>query len=140
MEITEKERLMLVKYKKLICGATMELIELSHDSGKNELEIKKKISMVLSLLSTIASYSNIKNCNMNGFNEVANEIFHDFTIPSKELKLIKKIDPSLWNKEITMKLELFCNYANFIRFDFTNKKAIKITFPKNLNFGNITNR
>ncbi|MGA2681056.1 MAG: hypothetical protein ABSF44_04560 [Candidatus Bathyarchaeia archaeon] len=140
MEITEKERLMLLEYKKHICDATMELIELSHDLGKNELEIKKKISLVLSSLSKIASYSEIKNCNLDGFREIANEIFEDFIHPSREFELLREIDSSLWEKEINLKLELFCNYANFIRFDFANNKAIKINFPKNLNLGYITNR
>jgi hypothetical protein len=140
VEITEKERLMLLEYKKQICDATMELMELSHDLGKNELEIKKKISLVLSSLSKIASYSGVENCNVDGFREIANEIFEDFTHPSQEFELIREIDSSFWEKEVNLKLELFCNYANFIRFDFTNKKDIEINFPKNLNLGYITNR
>jgi hypothetical protein len=140
VEITEKERFMLLEYKKQICDATMELIELSHELEKNELEIKKKISYVLSSLSKIASYSKIKNCNVDGFKEIANEIFEDFIHPSREFELLREIDSSFWEKEINLKLELFCYYANFIRFDFANKKAIEITFPKNLNLGYANNR
>jgi hypothetical protein len=93
MEITEKERLMLVNYQKLICGSTMELLDLTNSIEKNKLEIKKKVSMILSLLSTISSYSNIKNCNIDGFREVANELFKDFSFPSNETKMIKKMIP-----------------------------------------------
>ncbi len=76
MEITETERLRLVKDKETICGATMSILEIANDP-KNILQIEQK-------------------------------------------KL--------------------CNYANSVRFDFTNKKGLKITLPKiNLNFGHNTN-
>ena len=65
----------------------------------------------------------------------------NFSFPSNQTKLIKKIDSSRWKKDITVSLELFCNYANSIRLDFTNKKGLKITLPKiNLNFGYNTNK
>jgi len=60
MELTETERLMLVGKKEEIRESTEEIIELSCDLKKNVIEIKKKITGILSLLSTIASYSKPK--------------------------------------------------------------------------------
>ena len=65
---------MLVEYQKRICNTSMELLDLTDDIEKNTSEIKKKISLMLSLINTIAGYSNIKNCNVDGFREVANDL------------------------------------------------------------------
>jgi hypothetical protein len=133
MEITEKERLMLVKSKESICGATIEILELESDP-KNALLIKKKISIILSLLSTIASYSNSKNYNLDKLTEFAEALFKMLN-PRIEI-LEDLLFLMKWRAFTIPDLELFCNYVNSIRFDFT-KKDLKITLPKNINLGNI---
>lgn len=133
MEITETERLMLVKNKESICGATIEILELESDP-KNALLIKEKISIILSLLSTIASYSNSKNYDLDKFTEFAECLFKMLN-PRKEI-LEESLFLKTWRAFAIPYLELFCNYVNSIRFDFT-KKDLKITLPKNINFGNI---
>jgi hypothetical protein len=49
MQISETERLLLRKDRESICGATLEILELVNDP-KNSLAIKKKMSIILSLL------------------------------------------------------------------------------------------
>lgn len=143
MDITEKERLMLVGKKEEICGITKQILEMAHDP-KNSLEIKKNMTTILSLLSTIASYSEVKNYKFDGFREIADNDFVNLNMPLEYLEELKKKDPIRWNNDIVFSLELFCNYANSVRFDFTKKRVKiilpKITLPKNLNIGNITNQ
>ena len=133
MEITEKERLMLVKDKESICGATLEILELENDP-KNALLIKKKISIILSLLTTIASFSDFKNLDIDKFTKIAPPLFRYLNPRTEILQDAHYLDT--WRSIVVPDLELFCNYVNSIRFDFT-KKDLKITFPKNINLGNI---
>ena len=75
--MTETERLLLRKDKESICGATLEILELVNDQ-KNSLEIKKKISIILSLLSGMLNYSDLKNnkkSNLTPVTKFANLIF-----------------------------------------------------------------
>lgn len=130
MLITETERLMLVKDKETICGATMGILRLANDSN-NILEIKEKFQIILSLLNTIASYANPKNLDLNQFTEAVNVVFDVMT---KE----KELDE--WDKSQFF-IESLCSYANSVRFNFTTKEGLKITLPKiNLNFGHVTNQ
>jgi hypothetical protein len=142
VEITEKERLMLVKKKEVICGLTLEILALENDP-KNALLIKQKVTTILSLISTIASYSDSKNYNLDGFRILADAMFGILIQPFEELERLKKASPELW-RDVVYDIELFCNYANSVRFNFTKKglKIVfpKITLPKNLNIGNITNK
>ena len=64
MELTEKERLLLVEKKEEIRRLTEDIIELTADLKKNETELKKKVTGILSLISTIASYTNSKDLDM----------------------------------------------------------------------------
>ena len=118
MEITEKEREMLVGKKEEIRKLTEEIIDLSIDQVKNEIEIKKRITGIFSLISTIASYAKPKDYDFNRLNLMVNTANHT---------------------NFRFLLEAFCNDVNSITFDFT-KKGLKITLPKNLNIGNITNK
>ena len=61
LELTEQERLMLVGKKDEIRKVTEEILELASNPEQNALELKKKVTGVLSLISTIASYSKSKN-------------------------------------------------------------------------------
>lgn len=130
MEISATERMMLIKEKETICGFTMEIIKLSRDP-QNEVTIKQNFSIILQKLNTIASYSNTKNYDLDKFTEGVNALF--------ELMSIEKAN-KIWILS-PKAIEKACNYANSVRFDFINKKGIKITLPKlNFNFGNITNK
>jgi hypothetical protein len=65
-----------------------------------EIELKKKVTGILSLISTIASYSKCKNDNLERITYMANILSYlgmDFLH------------------------EYFCNEVNAIRFDFTKK-------------------
>lgn len=135
MEITEKERLMLVKNKETICGATLQILRMAHDP-KNSLIIKENITTILSLLNTIASYSNVKGKSLDVFTTWADLIFSRFYLASK----CGDDNQDSWNEYIVCgerRLEEFCNAVNSIRFDFTPKKGINIGLPKikNLNLG-----
>ena len=125
MEITEKERMLLVKKKEEICGATFQILDMAHEP-KNAVEIKKDITLILSLLSTISSYS--KSGNLDFASLEAEDIFEDMR------------NGADWHELIVPSLERFCNDVNSIRFDFTEKRGLKVVLPKNLNFGNITNK
>lgn len=136
MEITEKERLMLVKKKELICGLTLKVLDLI-DDPKNSLEIKKNLTTILSELSVIASYSDSKNYDLDAITNLAWNIFK--LLSQYPAKVIEDIIPNYWKELIIPRIESFCNAVNSIRFDFT-KKGFKIVLPKNLNLGFITNK
>ncbi len=108
MELTENERLMLVGMKEEIRKLTEELLDLSASPKRNRVEITKKITGILSLLSTISSYSKPKNY---------------------DLKTMALMANSLSTKSSQLLFEIFCNSVNSINFDFT-RKDFKIVFPK----------
>ena len=122
MELTEQERLMLVKKKEEICGLTLKILDLKNDL-KNIEEIKKYFTTILSELSTIASYSDSKNYNLNKFTIFITQLF---------LMMSEEENSKIWIAS-PLSIEIACNFANSMRFDFT-KKGLKIHFPKvNLN-------
>ena len=118
MELPEKERLMLVKKKEIICGLTLKILDMAHDP-KNALEIKKNLTTILSELNAIASYSDSKNYDLNQFTKGVNALF-DLMSREKEMK-IWILSPKA--------IENVCNYANSMRFEFV-KKTFKIHIPK----------
>ncbi|MEM3797242.1 MAG: hypothetical protein QXE05_01420 [Nitrososphaeria archaeon] len=118
MELTEKERLMLVEKKDEIRRLTTEILEMA-SNPKNELEIKKKFTSILSHLNTIASYSDSKNINLDNFTDVINILFGTMSIEK---------DSKMWIQSPIL-IEIICNYANSIRFNFT-KRDVKIHLPK----------
>jgi hypothetical protein len=113
MELTEKERLLLVEKKEEIRRLSEDIFELTADLKKNEIELKKKVTGILSLISTIASYTNSKNLDMRLLIAAAQHIFY-----------IIEMKPVLV-KTATTELEIFCNVANSITFNFT-KKDLKV--------------
>ena len=117
MELTEKERLMLVEKKQEIRKLTEDIFDLVADVEKNGVEIKKKVNGILSLFSVIASYTNSKNNLTLPLIQFATWIFH----------LIDET-PSM-HRVITTDLEFFCNTVNSVTFNFT-KKDLKINIPK----------
>lgn len=127
MQISETERLMLVKKKEEICGVTLEILKIAN-VNQQEVEIKKGMTLILSLLSTIASYSSPKNHDLDAVEDMVNIITSQLDLENYALA--------------ECMLEVFCNTVNSIRFDFNHKDGIKlkVTLPKNLNFGHITNQ
>ena len=117
MELTEKERLMLVEKKEEIRRLTEDIIELTSEIKKNEIELKKKVTSILSLISTIASYTNSKNLDMRPFVKFAQIIFY-----------IIETSPE-FVKTITTDLEIFCNVVNSLTFNFT-KKGLRVNIQK----------
>jgi hypothetical protein len=117
MELTENERLMLVKKKETICGLTLKILDMAHDP-KNALEIKKNLTTILSELNAIASYSDSKNYNLNQFTISVNSLF--------DLMWLEK-EGKIWIAS-PKGIEYICNFANSIRFEF--KKKFKIRIPK----------
>ena len=126
MEITEKERLMLVRKKGEIRRLTEEILENIPTNGENSIQIRKKVTGILSLISTIESYSNSKNYGVDRMREMANFIFSQLDLTCYVVADVA--------------LQIFCNTVNSIRFNFAHK-GLKVHFPKiSLNFGNITNK
>lgn len=103
---------------------TEELLDLATNAEKNEVEIKKKITGVLSLVSTIASYSKSKNYDLDKITTMANMTYQMLGIENYALS--------------DFMLKGFCNAVNSIRFDFT-KKDLKINNSKNRRF-NLQNK
>lgn len=127
MELTEKERLMLVSKMEEIRKLTLRNLDIVNDP-QNEIEIKKNFTSIINLMSQIASYSPNGNY-PNKLTLAINELFRIMTF-EKKMKY--------WSNSPSY-VELTCNYVNSAKFNFT-KNGIKIILPKiNLNFGPITN-
>ena len=126
MEITEKERLILVEKKKEISRLTLEILAIENDP-KNALAIKEKLTTILSLLNTIGSYSDSKNFKLEDFIEIERAIFKMLNTRSEVLEETTYL--TTWQQIVIPEVELFCNYVKSITFDFTDEKGLKITLP-----------
>jgi len=118
VELTEKERLMLVEKKDEIRKLTTEILDMA-SKPENALEIKKKFTSILSHLNTIASYSDSKNIRLDKFTDVINLLF---------LQMDKEKLANVWASS-RIYSGIICNYANSVRFNFTRKDS-KIILPK----------
>jgi hypothetical protein len=128
MEMTEKERLMLVEKKEEIRKLTLQNLDMARDP-QNEIEIKKNFTSIISLLSQIASYSHT-SYNLNEMTRGITLLF---------LEMSQEKNHKLWIGA-PIAIEFVCNYVNSVKFNFT-KNGLKISIPKmNINFGNITNK
>lgn len=112
MKLTENERLMLVKRKDEILKLTIEILDIKNDP-KQALEIKKKMTSVLSHISVIGSYSESKKFDMDPLKEFTTGIF-----------ISMNMSTDIWI-HISTYLDVWCNTVNSIQFDFT-KRDIKI--------------
>ena len=119
MELTEKERLMLVEKKEEIRKLTLEILDIANDP-RQATEIKKKIASILSILSTIGSYAKPKE-DLTFFTRMADLIFYEMSL----------LDPDTCSPEdwIYERIEEFCIYVNSVQFEFT-KTGLKIRMPK----------
>jgi hypothetical protein len=118
MELSEKERQMLVEKKAEIRKLTDDIVELSEDLKKNRIEIKKRISGILSSISVIASFTSSKKIDMIAFAQFSEILF--WHLDKYSLK---------YPYPITTDLDIFCNIANSIRFDFTTR-GLKVKINK----------
>jgi len=123
MESDEKERLFVLKavldLKSDILQLTTEILDLLHTSG-NSLEIKKRITGILSKLNTIAVFAKTETKKLDELTSYANLLF--YFLRTEKIRVTSRL---LARRH----LEDFCNYVNSIRFDFT-KKGLKIHLPK----------
>jgi len=116
MELTEKERLMLIEMKNEILKLTLEIMDITKDEDKKG-EIKKKITTIISKISIISSYAKPKNINLQPLLEAVNLLFVHMDALEDSWTVYSPI------------IEMICNNINYIQFDFT-KKDIKIKIPK----------
>ena len=117
MELTENERLMLVEKKEDILKLTKEILKILKERDPEQaLEVKKKMTSILSLISTIGSYAKSKYDSRNLWAST-NMIFLQMNALGDR-----------WTS-IASWIEVFCNTVNLIEFNFT-KRDIKIKIPK----------
>jgi hypothetical protein len=116
MELAEKERLMLVSKKEEILKLTKEILDPLKDP-EQAIEVKKRMTSILSLVSTIASYAESKNYNLDA-------LMRFTTMISLQMDMLGKEWASFgaW-------IQVFCNTVNSIQFNFT-KRDIIIRIPK----------
>jgi hypothetical protein len=116
MEITEKERLMLVEKKEEILKLTVEILDIYREP-KQALEIKKRMTGILSLLSTIACYADSKNYNLDALENAVTMTFLQMNIAGKHWAYVSPM------------IEVFCNTVNNVQFNFA-RRDIRIKIPK----------
>lgn len=115
MELSEKERLMLVKKKEEILELTCEILEIMNDPAQ-ALQVKKKITRILSKLSTIACYAG-SDRNLDNLSRAASMLFAQIDMLS-----------DAWTS-LSPLIQFLCNTFNTIQFNFT-KSGINIKVPK----------
>jgi hypothetical protein len=111
MELSENERLMLVRKKEEISKLTSELVE----SNLNNKQTIAKINEVISLLSTIGSYAKADR-DLTAFTRLA-------------LQITTRIESGM---NANLLIDAFCTAANSVKFDFT-KRGLKLSFPIHIN-------
>jgi len=113
VELTERERLLLLEKKDEIRKVTEEILECHADPGRWG-EISKKMNHVLSLLSTISSYSKPDR---------------DLAKFTKAALFISGYGGRHGYQFFRVHIETFCAAANSVRFEFT-REGIKLYIPK----------
>ena len=116
MELTECERLMLVEIKKEILELTLEIFDIVKDKEK-KIDVKKKLTTILSKISIISSYAKPKNVKLKPIFDIATILFIQIDGMGE-----------LWTSYSPL-IEMFCNIVNHIQYDFT-KRDITIKIPK----------
>lgn len=113
MELTEKERLKLIEKKEELLKVTRELRDITPDD-KNAIEIKKKIDHIISIISTIASFTKT-DLRLDSLTKLAEHI-------------ILTGESIGWENEAIM-IDMFCVLVNSINFKFT-RTSVTINIPK----------
>ena len=171
MELTEKERESLEKERDKIKELSMEILELENDPN-NSVKLKQNVIGIQFSINRLSSYSRINQNKLDACAKIASAVLGLLSSkpPEEVIKGLESeiIDPSdellkkakikrdqwvlphqnvaypLWWSYVVDALDIYCNFVNSIRFDFT-KKGLKINFPKitlpkNLFVGNIFNK
>lgn len=116
MELTEQERLLLIEKKDEIRKVTEEILECYADPNRWG-EINKGMNHVLSLLSTLGSFSKADR-NIDAFTKLARFISgHGGLHGSLE-----------GYQFLRVQIEAFCAAANSVKFEFT-KSGIELHIP-----------
>jgi len=120
MELTEKIKLELIKKMDEISKLTREILQIENDPEQT-VEIKKKMTTILSLIRTIASFSKSRNVDQRlwSLNVFTTSLFHIMDVCKRK---------NNWSLAI-FHIDLFCNIVNSMRFDLTGRH-IKIEIPK----------
>lgn len=118
MELSEKERLMLVRKKEEINELSKEIIE-NLNTKPEVVLLKRNINSILSLIGIIGSYSDSKNYNLQFLAQTASMIF--VSIDMANLR-------NNWLEVIAL-LEYWCNIVNSIQFKLTKRK-LEIKIPR----------
>lgn len=113
MELTEKERLLLIEKKDEIRKVTEEILE-CYDDPSRWGEINKKLNHILSLLSTLGSFSK-SDRDLDKFTRAA--------------LFICSFGGRYGYQPFRVHIEAFCVAANSVQFEFT-KGGIKLHIPK----------
>lgn len=134
----ENNRLqIIIQAKDDINSLTHELLEITTGRQWNYLEVKKKITTILSKISLMTTVAKSTNYDTNPFLVLANELFKVVDVLARPLTFMDKSEMEF--KELLMnftlnatreKIGIFCNYANVIAFDMRKQKLIlpKIDF------------
>ncbi|MFA7071694.1 MAG: hypothetical protein GX965_10975 [Methanoculleus bourgensis] len=113
MDLTQRERLLLIEKKDEIRKVTEEILECYEDPNRWG-EIGKKQNHVLSLLSTLGSFSKADR---------------DLTPLTKMAVYITGVGGLSGYQFVRIHIETFCAVANSVQFEFT-KGGIKLHIPK----------
>lgn len=126
MDITDRERLMLVGKKERIQAVTAELLDIYKDKqhiSQNGTEIAKKLNEIVSLLSVLASYAK-PDRDLSAFTRFYAQILY--------------LGDHLGWEFSDFQVQIFCAAANSVQFKF-HKDRIDVFIDKifnelNLNF------
>jgi len=115
MKLSEQERLMLVEKQGEILKLSNEILENLGDTF-DEVYIKTRMNSILSLISTISSYTDTKSYNLGQFRQYSVAVMS---------YLVKDRNKHIVDNTLT----LWCGIVNSIDFKFTEKEAL-IKLPK----------
>ncbi len=110
MKISGKERLLLIEKKDEIRKLNEEITDLSTDLSNNELEIRKRVNGIISLISEISCYAQPKKFNMSMLVVFVQQMFYNLHLGMPEVTKTC--------------LDLFCTVTNSITFNFTKRDLI----------------
>ncbi len=135
MELSETERLMLVKKKEEIAQITDEILDIYTKRGSRK-EVIKKMNHVLSILSTIESYAK-PDRNLSPLTRLVIAISHNPFVPIDYPNYINAHEIPDYIPECfpDTYVIIFCTAVNSIKFDFT-KKRMKLADSIILNIEN----
>jgi hypothetical protein len=115
MQISKKERPILIEKRDEIRKLGEEIVELYTNLSNNELEIRKRVNGIISLISEISCYAKPKKLDMTTLVVFVQQMFYNFDLGMPQVTKTC--------------LDLFCTVTNSITFDFT-KRELNINIQK----------